>query len=179
MVEIELYVSEDPRPSMAVMMRGGIKLHVDGDRLNRYSNEQNRNWLQDWQPEYSGEHVMLDLQGFLECALAVRAGDRPLFDAHVVQLHETTDVFVVEQVSKSHVRLAFQKKAGSSSESTLPAVDVAVGHAVPIDEFVAEVLQSGESLADAATRFGLDDDRDFRQFFETLEDLREVEARRT
>lgn len=175
-LDIRLHVHDEPRPTMAVMVRGGISIRVDGVRLNRYADESSHDWLHDWYPEYVGEHLLLDLRELAECAVALARDEVELFDVRRVDLVETSDAFVLERVSSDQIRIAFQKSRGFGRESRLPTGEAALGALVSIDEFVVETLESVETAHAAAERFEITDDTDYEPFAAVREELRSTPA---
>lgn len=172
---MSVFVDEDPAPTMPVLMRGGIRIEVDGVRLNRYQGEEEYDWLFDWHPEYVGEHIKMDLRALMECVLQFYQDEVVLYEPQKIDLMETADAFVVERLSVGELRIAFQKASGFGPESRLPPSEVAVGSVVTIEEFCSELLECAETVRSEAKRFGILDDPDFDRFEETLEELRAVE----
>lgn len=175
-VRIDPYVRDDPEPSMAVMTRGGIAVRIDGERLNRYSREDDLSWIHDWNPEYAGEHVLMDTIDLVEYAVALRTGEMGVYDSVRLELAESPSVFVFERLSDDDLRIAFQTRATDEEHRQhLPPTDVARGSVVSIDEFCAEVLDCAQEVVAAGERFGVADVGSFETLREERDELRSIE----
>lgn len=173
-IEVDLHLEHDPQPTMAILVRGGIRITIDGRRVNMYEDESDPPSIREWYPEFVGEHILLDLGDLFEFVADAITGAIDLFDPRRVFLRETSDAFVCERVGVSHVRIAFQKATGFETNSSLPTPSVACGFAVPVADFATELVVCGEDLRQELDRIGLSDHAEAQTFLEKHANLREA-----
>lgn len=174
-LQIDIHVDDDPEPTMAVMLRGGIAVRAGGERLNCFSNEDELSRIQDWNPEYAGEHILEDMRSLIKCALALRAGEIDVYERRRVRLVESPGAIVVARLSADALRIAFQADSWYDQEEHFPPPHAALGVAVALEEFCAELLDCADRLIAAAEEFGVAEQSDLRTFRETVEELRALE----
>lgn len=174
-VNISIAVGRD-NPETVAMIRGGIRIKVDGVRVAQYRNEEQMEWLYDWNPEYVGEHVRSDLLNFMDALRHIKEGDETLYEPIRVDLEGVGAYFTVERVSDTKLRIAF--KLSSTQEirkGYLPPARSARGFIVKADDAYQEIISSGYQFLEFAKQFGFDeDDPLLNQFQSILLDFKSV-----
>jgi len=166
-VDIDLTIESDPVPSMTTLVRGGLRIRVDDQRINAYTRETTEAWEKDWYPEYVGEMPLITLKELFQTARAMLNGDISLYESHRSILPETSDAFVCEYLGGKHLRIAFQTPGRDTNLATPQA---ACGTVIPVDSFATELVDCGEEVEDTLDRFGLNDS-DAESFRTHLQEL--------
>lgn len=157
--ELSVFFRSDPPPKSAAMIRGGIRMAVDGNRINRFKNESDLELTHSWNPVYIGEHLRSDLISIYDAMESIREGKSGLYEINKIDLLENWGYFIIEKISAHHVRIAYQiDKPQRIGRDHLPPESSAVGYAVDIDEFREELVRSGEEFVTCCERLGFESD---------------------
>jgi hypothetical protein len=171
--ELSMFFRTDPPPQSAIMIRGGIRMSANGNRINQFNNEESIQFTHDWNPQYIGEHLRSDLVSLYKVLEAVDVGESGLYDAQTVDLTENWGYFVVEKISASHLRVAY--RIGNPERlgwDHLPLKQSSVGYLVSIPEFREEVVAAGDEFLLHCQDCGVENERlteDFADYHSEFE----------
>ncbi|MBO4248722.1 hypothetical protein IL252_12940 [Halomicrobium sp. IBSBa] len=153
---------------MPLLVRGGLRITVDGQRINTYEGETDREWLFDWYPEFVGEIPLITLRELCQTVASILSDEIQLYEPQRIHLPETSDAFVCERIGDEHLRVAFQTPGREANQAT-PAS--ACGVAVRADEFGTELRRCGDDFEASLDRFGFNG-ADVESFRNSLEEFR-------
>lgn len=156
-IDITTTIETDPEPTMGVLVRGGLRITVDGQRLNAYVDEATGTWLRDWYPEYVGEMPLDTLGELFQTLTAILKSEQPRYEPERVLLPETSEAFVCEFLGDESLRIAFQTARNPGPDADVASPQSACGVAVPVGEFATELLACGDDVLAVLDDIGLDD----------------------
>ena len=155
-VSLEIHVEEEPEPASASQIRGGLRISVDGHRLNAYRDEERHAW-QEWEPEYAGDLLVVDLGRLYDALSAISAGETSIYETEEVRFGGTRRYLVIERLSDDLVRLAFRVYPDRDGSTDVGARLVSErGYLVGLDELVREATRCGEEVLESAAGMGHD-----------------------
>lgn len=155
-VRASIYVDDEDAATIA-MVRGGIKIEVDGTRVNRYQNEDQIDSIFDWNPEYVGEHVRSDIINFVRALMRIRTGEVGTYECAKADIEAQIAYFLLEPLSDSHLRIAFRTATLEDDTGDLsPAPCAECGREVKTDELSREVLDCGREFLERSAQLGFE-----------------------
>lgn len=148
---------------------GGIRIRLDGTRLNRYVDEQRHEWSE-WNPEYVGEYLTSDLWKLIETTTAVRQ-DPEVYGERTVEFTELVSRLVMERLDEGTLRIAFRTSEESDPAAKRVMAPPRCACGVPVEESAwgNAVLRAGRAVRDDLVELGHTDLGD--GFDPILEDL--------
>lgn len=172
-VHIDLVFDEKREPSIPHLMRGGLKIEIDGSRLFEFENEEVADWSQ-WAPEYLTGRISIDVVNILETARDVLDGTVGIYETTTARIEETRNYVVVEQLSKNRLRVAYHLRPSRTGERTAcPVAESERGYAVDAEEFGRAALACGRQYRSRAEMLGFGTE-EISSVVETMEDLETV-----
>lgn len=154
-VRASIYVDEDA--ATIAMVRGGIKIEVDGTRVNRYQTEDQIDWIFDWNPEYVGEHVRSDIINFVRALMRIQTGEVGTYECVKADIEAQIGYFLLEPLSDGHLRIAFRTATLEGNTGDLsPVPRSECGREVKTDELSREVLDCGREFLERSAQLGFE-----------------------
>lgn len=151
---------------------GGMKITIDGNRLNRYVDEDVREWS-DWHPEYVGDDLASDLWRLVDTTTTVLE-ERSTFEEHVVDFQGLRSRLLLEHLGADAIRVAFRvAEPKHDAEDVLRATpESACGYPVASSAWGEAVLRAGGAFRDQLVELGHEDPGDEDGYGALLADLR-------
>lgn len=152
-VRLDVTIEREPVPPSPSQIRGGLRVTVDGRRLMAYRDEDEIEW-HEWEPEYIGDLVVLDLGQLFDALLAIRSGETDIYEIEEVRFDGTGRYLALERLSGDHVRIAFRvypDRDGSTDLAARPASER--GYLVALTDLCRDAARCGEDLLTAAREF--------------------------
>jgi len=112
----------------------------------------------EWQPEYFGDYLSVELQNLFEALLKLRNDNIGRYDVAEAGIEATRLAYAFERLSGEYVRVAARHRPQEPSNITL-VPEAERGYVVNIDSLCREAADCGDAFVDAAADFGHDLDR--------------------
>lgn len=155
---------------------GGLRIRVDGTRLNRYCEEASEASIHEWWPEYVGEYLQTDLVQLVERARRLAAGTHDLYDEVVCEFRPGSTVLFLEPVSLDRLRLGCRRSVPTDRPAVVPAS--ARGYLVDRCAFCRAVSSAAneyvEELRSMPLQWGLDLLEEFEASLDELDTVLET-----
>lgn len=120
-VMVSIHVDKEITLTSWGMIRGGLKVSVNGERISQYSNEDEETWVFDWHPEFVGDHIASNLLNFIRALISIKKRNVSFYERIEVEVEPTISYFVLEPLSEDHLRIAFQSRVHADDDlRTLP-----------------------------------------------------------
>lgn len=156
---------------------GGMKIAIDGDRLNRFVNEDETEWS-GWRPEYVGDDIATDIWDLVTTTTAVLE-ERELFAEQAVEFLGSRFRLYVEYLGADTVRIAFRvTEPAHDAEPILRSIpESACGYPVDAEAWAREVFSAGEQFYEQLQELGRETPSSTKGYDDILDELREqIEA---
>jgi len=170
-LDIDTVIETDPEPTMGALVRGGLCVTVDGQRLNAYVDEHTSTWPRSWYPEYVGEIPLVTLGKLFQTAARILRDEERLYDTVRVPLPETGEAFLCEYLGGESLRVAFQTTNEPDANARQATPKAARGFIVPAETLATELLRCGDEVTTVLDRLELDD-ADVDRFRDRKQELR-------
>lgn len=156
-VRASIYVDDDADASTLAMVRGGIKVEVDGVRVNQYQTEDRIDWIFDWNPGYVGEHVRSDIINFIKALTRNWTGEVGTYECVKEDIEAQNGYFLLEPISDGHLHIAFRTATlEDDNGNPSPTARSECGREVKTDELSREVLDCGREFLEQSAQLGLE-----------------------
>lgn len=147
-------------------VRGGIRILVDGERLNRYQNESDYDWQLAWRPEFAGEYVHEDLNRLVNAAAAIMREEIAAGESCTARLGGFTTGFRFEICSPSDLRATFEVISDLTESSPVPTPESESGYVVERNEACRAVAAAAHDYLSQVRSFPLEFNRDYLEDFQ-------------
>lgn len=165
----------DESVSTVGMIRGGIKVEINGRRVNQYQKENQLDWIFDWHPEYVGEHLRSDLINFINVLSWIERGEISQYEPVKVDIEAEYAYFLLEIISESHLRLAFRTTSQENRDNHLPDTASARGFIVDTRTFSDELLNCGRDFLEQSSLLGFNkSEPTLKSFSKLLDDFEKI-----
>ncbi|GAB3019529.1 hypothetical protein [Natronobiforma cellulositropha] len=143
-VEVSIVTADGPE--LCSVGGGALRVSVDGTRVTRFVNEAALEWGE-WDPEYVGDFLALDLPAILERLERLLRGEVERYDSLEHTFEGWRYYLLFEPVTDEHLRLAFQthEQLGDGSEVPTPHPESARGYLVNLDDLSRAALEAGRA----------------------------------
>lgn len=156
-VKASIWVDNDEDTATVAMVRGGIKIEVNSRRINQYKNEEHRDWVFEWNPEYIGEHIRSDIVNLVTAVREIQQGEVDIYEPTKVDIEAINSYFLLEPLSGDLLRIAFRTDVGlDDTEEYQPSPAAERGYVVKTDELAHEILQIGREFLGQTRQMGFD-----------------------
>lgn len=154
-----------PNPQL---LNGGIKIRLGETVLTRVTHPKKYDGGGEWSPEYIGLHVRSDLINLARIAETIKRSEVSRYNVMKADIESTPLYIVVEPLSDTHLRLAFQvRKTQDTAGSDVPP-DAACGYPVETDAFCRAVLDACQTFFETVAEL------DFSPDHRSLDGLHEL-----
>lgn len=179
-VQINIEIRDEDYKNLEVVY-GGLQIIIDEDMLMQFENEDELDWSSDWQPEYKGLFLYQNINHLLYSSTQIKK-DSKLYEPVQVELEEERGQLILERLSDTKMRVAFQAGELPSNKYNkhLPIPKAALGYIVDIDEFCLQVIKCGKELLNYGRELDVEKGEEpIRKLVNELEKLVEMRKNET
>ncbi|MEZ3114640.1 hypothetical protein RYH80_01725 [Halobaculum sp. MBLA0147] len=151
-------------------LRGGIRILVDGERVNRLRDEAAHESNREWEPEYVGELVWKDIGGVVRVATRLASGECEVWEREQLDLSPGMGVFAFEPVSAQDLVVSYWIPAGDDIPTVTP--ESGRGYVVRRCQFCRSVRDTAHEYLDEVEAMGIEFGRSaFEEYRTALDEL--------
>jgi len=169
-------------------VRGGLKITIDGVRLNQYHAEEEFGWVPEWRPEYTGELLDINLKALVRATIRVLDDDTGVYERVTSTNDPAMSTFELERLGADWLRVAFKSHHLINPDSSTldigegeqyAAPESARGYIVDRHAFGEAVLECARAYHEELESFSLQFGRSkLDDLIELIDDLDAVLASR-